>query len=101
MPETRDIGALFAHTVNLKPGSPFLHTATTNEIEPPYRHSNSVIIKIWPGKGLVLGRWRRTWRNENEALYAAIQGYGDALSTDDIREKAHRFDRAADDALLT
>jgi hypothetical protein len=101
MPETRDMGPFFAHTVNLKPGAPFLHTAPTDEIEPPYRRSNSVIIKIWPGKGLVLGRWRHTYRSDDAALYTALQGYGNALSTDEIRDHAHRFDAEVDDALLT
>jgi hypothetical protein len=101
MPETRDMGPLFAHTVNLQPGTPFVHRAPTDEIEPPYRRSNSVIIKIWPGKGIVLGRWRNTWRSESDALYTALQGYGNALSTDDIRDHAHRFDAEDDDALLT
>jgi hypothetical protein len=101
MPETRDMGPFFAHTVNLTPEAPLIHRAPTDEIEPPYRRSNSVIIKIWPGKGIVLGRWRHTWRNESDALYTALQGYGNALSTDDIRDHAHRFDEGADDALLT
>jgi hypothetical protein len=101
MPNTHDLGAFFVHPVNLKPGTPFMHRAPTDEIEPPYRHSDSVIIKIWPGKGLVLGHWQNTWRNESDALYTALQGYGNALSTDDIRDNAHRFDRGDDDALLT
>jgi hypothetical protein len=101
MPETRDMGPFFAHTVNLQPGTPLFHRAPTDEIEPPYRRSNSLIIKIWPGKGIVLGRWRQTYRKESDALYTALQGYGNAMSTDDIRDHAHRFDRDVDDALLT
>jgi hypothetical protein len=100
MPETHDMGPLFAHTVNLKPGTPFIHRAPTDEIQPPYRRSNSFIIKIWPGKGIVLGRWRHTWRNESDALYTALQGYGNALSTDDIRDHAHRFDKDLDELVI-
>lgn len=101
MPETHDVGPLFAHTVNLQPGTPFIHRAPTDEIQPPFRRSKSLIIKVWPGKGIVLGRWRHTWRSESDALYTALQGYGNALSTDDIRDNTHRFDEDADDALLT
>ncbi|MFE9525109.1 hypothetical protein [Streptomyces sp. NPDC006631] len=100
MPKTHDVGPFFAHLLNLKPGAPFLHTAPTDEIERPYRRSKSVVVKIWPGKGLVLGRWRNTWRNENDALYTAVQGYGNALSTDDIRDNAHRFDEDVDELLI-
>jgi hypothetical protein len=101
MPNTHGVGPFFVHAVNLRPHTPLLHTAPTDEIEPPYRRSNSIVIKVWPGKGIVLGRWRHTWRSESDALYTAIQGYGNALSTDDIRDHAHRFDREDDDALLT
>ncbi|MER5754424.1 hypothetical protein [Streptomyces sp. NPDC002088] len=100
MPETHDVGPFFAHTVNLKPGAPFLHTAPTDEIEPPYRQSNSTVIKIWPGKGIVLGRWRNTWRSESDALYTAVQGYGNAMSTDAIRDRAHRFDEDLDELVI-
>jgi hypothetical protein len=100
MPNTHDVGPFFAHTVNLKPGTPLVHRAPTDEIEPPYRRSNSVIVKIWPGKGIVLGRWRNTWRNESDALYTAVQGYGNALSTDDIRDNAHRFDEDLDELVI-
>jgi hypothetical protein len=94
------VGPFFTHTLNLKPGAPFLHTAPTDEIEPPYRRSKSLIIKVWAGKGIVLGRWRNTYRNENDALYTAIQGYGNALSTDDIRDNAHRFDEDLDELVI-
>jgi hypothetical protein len=100
MPNTHGVGPFFVHPLNLKPGSPFLHTAPTDEIEPPYRRSKSLIVKVWPGKGLVLGRWRHTWRRESDALYAAVQGYGNALSTDDIRDNAHRFDEDLDELAL-
>jgi hypothetical protein len=100
MPNTHGVGPFFFHTLNLRPETPLLHSAPTDEIEPPYRRSNSRILKIWPGKGIVLGRWRQTYRNESAALYSAIQGYGNALSTDEIRDNAHRFDEV-DDALLT
>lgn len=100
MPNTHDVGPFLAHTVNLKPGTPLVHRAPTDEIQPPYRRSNSVIVKIWPGKGIVLGRWRHTWRNESDALYTAVQGYGNALSTDDIRDNAHRFDEDLDELVI-
>lgn len=100
MPQTHGVGPFFVHAVNLRPHTPFLHTAPTDEIDAPYRRSHSLIVKIWPGKGLVFGRWKNTWRNENEALYTAVQGYGNALSTDDIRDNAHRFDEDLDELLI-
>jgi hypothetical protein len=98
MPNTHDIGAFFVHPINLQPGTPFMHRAPTDEIEPPYRCSNSRIIKIWPGKGLVFGRWRHTGRTENAALLVAVQGYGNALSTEVIRD-TKRFDEVPDSVL--
>lgn len=101
MPNTHGVGPFFFHTVNLRPKSPFLHTAPTNEIEPPYRWSFSRVVKIWPGKGIVLGRWRYIDRSEKEALLTALQGYESAMTVDAIRDEAQRFDAEADDALLT
>jgi hypothetical protein len=100
MPQTHGVGPFFVHAVNLRPHTPFLHTAPTDEINPPYRYSRSLIIKIWPGKGIVLGRWKNNWRSETAALYTALQGYGNAMSTDDIRDNAHRFDEDPDELLI-
>lgn len=100
MPNTHGVGPFFVHAVNLRPQTPLLHTAQTDEIEPPYRQSKSLIVKVWPGKGLVLGRWRNTYRNESDALYTAVQGYGNALSTDEIRDNAHRFDEDLDELVI-
>ncbi|MDX3260822.1 hypothetical protein PV336_16515 [Streptomyces sp. MI02-2A] len=101
MPMTHGVGPFFFHTVNLRPKTPFIHRANTNEIEPPYRWSYSRIIKIWPGKGIVLGRWINLGRTEKEGLLAATAGHEKAMSTDDIRDRTRRFDQDADDALLT
>jgi hypothetical protein len=98
MPNTHDIGVFFVHPINLAPGSPLIHQAPTDEIEPPYRHARSLIIKIWPGKGLVFGRWRLTGRTESDALYVALQGYGNALSTEVIRD-TKRFDEVSEETL--
>lgn len=97
MPETRDMGPFFAHTLNLKPGAPFLHTAPTDELEIPFRRSNSLVVKIWPGKAIVLGRWRHTGRTETEGILTALQGHENALTTDEIRDTP-RWD--ADDLLV-
>lgn len=100
MPNTHGVGPFFVHAVNLRPKTPLVHRANTNEIEPPYRWAYSWILRIWPGKGIVLGRWKDLGRTEREALLAATQGTEDFLTLDDIRDNSHRFDRD-DDALLT
>jgi hypothetical protein len=100
MPKSHDVGPFFGFTINLIPKAPFLHTAPTDELEFPYRTARSLVVKFWPGKGLVLGRWRHTGRTETEALLIATQGHEDALSTEDIRDNSHRFDEDPDDVFL-
>lgn len=102
MPNTHDVGPFFVHIQkHLAPSAPLLHIAPTNEIVPPFRKSpNSRILKIWPGIGLVFGRWYPTNRREQEALIDAIIGRTDAMTTDDIRDNAHRFDEDLDDLIV-
>lgn len=101
MPRTHDLPLtpFFCHFLDLAPKSPFLHTAPTNELEIPFRTSSSLVVRIWPRKGLVLGRWRKTGRGETEAILTAIQGRADALSTEEIRD-FYRFDGDRDAAFL-
>jgi hypothetical protein len=75
MAQTHDLGNLFAHTVRLKPDSPLVHRAVTNEIEVPYRTSQSWVFRIPKTTyGVVLGRWIKTERSETEALGFALRG---------------------------
>jgi hypothetical protein len=99
MPRTHDVGPFFVQFIDLAPKTPLLHTAPTDELDPPYRRSSSWIIRIWR-KGVVFGRWRHTGRSEKEALLEAVRGTEDALTTDSIRDNAHRFDEVPDELVV-
>jgi hypothetical protein len=73
MPSVHEAGPLFVHTVRLKPGTPFIHRAPTNEIEEPFRHSRSVIFNLFR-RGVVVGVWRKTDRDPEDALLDALDG---------------------------
>lgn len=73
--QTHDIGRVFVHTIRLKPGTPLFHRAITNEIEEPFRIARPFVFRFWPGRGLVLGLWVHTGRDEDSALLDAIDGY--------------------------
>jgi hypothetical protein len=83
--KTHDVGPIFVQFVRLKRGTAFLHTATTFEIVEPFRRSQSIIVHCWPGRGLVVGFWRRTGWTEEEALRAATQ----AEDFDPLDENGH------------
>lgn len=49
--------------------------APTREIEFPWRAAKRcLLIHIWPGKAIVIGRWRWSGLDEHEALLAALEG---------------------------
>ena len=73
MPETHDALGFFTHTLKLKPKTKRLHRAPTNELDEPYRRSNSLVVRLWGTQGLVFGRWRGTERTADEALREALQ----------------------------
>lgn len=73
MADTHDVGPLFWHVVGITRGTPFAHRASSIEIQHPFRVARPLVLHIWPGKGLVLGVWRRTGWTEEEALRAATQ----------------------------
>jgi len=61
MPDTKDLGRLFTHAVQLSPSAPVVHRAFTAEYDDPCRHSPTVVIKT-PFRRE--GRWhgiRRSW----------------------------------------
>jgi hypothetical protein len=76
MPETHDLPLIpvFVHTQRLAPKSKRLHLAPTNELDEPFRRSNSLVVRLRGSYGLVFGLWRRTYRTEDEALREALQG---------------------------
>jgi hypothetical protein len=72
MAQTHDFGPFFVHRINLRPDAPRFSRATTQEIDPPYRRSNPVVVRLVRGFGIVLGRWRKTGMTEDEALLTAL-----------------------------
>lgn len=61
MPDTHDIGRLLTHSVQLDPGAPVAHTATTAEFDDPMRYSRSLVLKTGLRRK---GRWhgiRKSW----------------------------------------
>lgn len=58
MPDTRDVGSLFFHTMRLAVAKRFVvYRDFTYELEYPFRISRSIIFVLF-GRALVLGRWR-------------------------------------------
>lgn len=88
MPNTHDVGPFFLHGIRLRPRTALIHRAVTDELDPPFRTSNSVVFRFFRW-GIVLGRWRETGRSEQEAF--ATLGREAALTTEQVRE-ARRFD---------
>lgn len=61
MPDTHDLGRLFAHSVVLDPEAPIAHRAITAEYDDPCRYSNSLVIRTPLRRR---GRWhgiRKSW----------------------------------------
>jgi hypothetical protein len=75
--QTHGIGRAFYHTIRVKPDTAFLHTAPTVEIEPPYRRSDSLIVRVpFTPWAIVLGWWEDTGWDPEEALMEAVSGWG-------------------------
>lgn len=73
MAETHDCKRLFWHSTRLKKGTPVFHRAPTRETDYPFRVSNSVVVKLPFGRGVVLGWWRPSGLDEYEALIQAVR----------------------------
>lgn len=61
MPDTHDVGRLFAHSMPLDPSAPIVHKAFTAEYDDPCRHSPTLVIKTPLRRE---GRWhgiRKSW----------------------------------------
>lgn len=94
--QTHDFGRLFVHSINLDEKAPRLHTASTHEVDEPYRWSKSLVVRLWRSRGLVLGWWRRIDRSEEEALIAALQAKVDVPLLDDEGYLLESYERRHD-----
>lgn len=83
MAETHDLGRAFLHAIRLQPGSSRIHIATTHEVDEPFRESRSIVLRLWKDRGIVLGWWRKTGREEEEALLKALQAQETDLLDDE------------------
>lgn len=77
MPEAKELGPLFVHSVRLKKGTPLAHRASTQELEEPFRLSpRSLVLRYWPTTyGTVIGRWKDSGYSEEQAFFAGLDGY--------------------------
>jgi hypothetical protein len=84
MPQTHDLGRFFMHRIYLVADAPLIHIAHTQEIDDPFRNSQSVVTRLWPSRhGIVLGLWKSSGLTEVEALCSAISAHDtDALDDD-------------------
>lgn len=48
--------------------------APSQELEEPFRTSNSLVVKVWKDRVLVLGCWRRTGYDIDTGLTRALRG---------------------------
>ena len=84
--KTHDFGPAFWQIIRLSKDAPIIHMAPTTEIEHPYRESTSLILRLPFGRGLVIGWWQNSGKDEFEALAAAIhyqvKGYLDDDASD-------------------
>lgn len=101
MAQTHDLpGGTFFHFIRIKPHTVLKHRAATQEIDEPFRRSNSHIIRLWPlNIALVAGKWYDSELDEDEALLLALDGRSDALRV--VDEEGHirgEFERPDSDA---
>ncbi len=75
--ETHDIGRAFWHKIRLEKNTSLVHKHPTNEMDAPYRWSNSTIFRFpFTGFGIVIGWWHSTDRTEEQAVLAALNSRG-------------------------
>lgn len=78
------LNRVFFHTVRLEDVAPVAHVVTTHELTHPYRESNSIILKMPRGRGLVLGVWGEKTRSESEGILSAITAYDEVQDAKDL-----------------
>lgn len=99
MAETKGLGRLYFHTMKLAAGSPFLHTAPTDELDPPFRKGRGLVIRLWKifdrslrkhewdYRAIVVGIWTGKHPNEEAAVSSALQGWGmDVYDEEDLTD---------------
>jgi hypothetical protein len=74
MPTSKDLGRLFLLTIKVTREAAWVWTAPTFEIEPPFRICRRcILIRFKPFRtALVLGWWRDSGLDEDEALKQAL-----------------------------
>lgn len=84
MAQTADIGPLFFQVLKLNRNAPVLHSGKSQEVDEPFRTSVVKIVRIpLTGIGIAVGWWQQTGFNEEQALIAAVDGFGlDLYDTD-------------------
>lgn len=93
MAQTHDLpGGWFFHLVKVKPRTPLKHRAPTQEVDAPFRSSDSTVFRLWPLKiALVAGKWYDSELDEEDALLLALDGRSDAC--DVVDEEGHVVDQ--------
>lgn len=90
MPETRDIGRFYAHTMRYPETNgwpPLVEAANTQEVEEPYRKGRGVVLRLWGRKAVVLGRWKKpVGVDTDDALMAALEGEVLPVTADEIAD---------------
>jgi hypothetical protein len=87
MPKVHELGPVFVQVTNFpyKWGFKIAVRGWTQEIEPPYRTSKPLIVRLPAYKALVLGRWTGA-KSEEEALNDVLQRRD--VTYDDFTEEA-------------
>lgn len=87
MAKTTDIGPLFFQWIRLNSKAPLLHTAPVQMTEDPYHSATALIVRPpFLRTGLVLGLWRKSGLDEEEALLNALSGKGLDLYDEDLAD---------------
>lgn len=99
--ELHDLGPLFFQFIRLSKGTPLVHKGTTVEIEHPFRICrNSLIVRL-PGRwAVVLGIFRATVEDEDEAMRMAIQAV-DSQILDESGHLLEHFEQSQETAART
>lgn len=70
--KTHGKGRYFMLFIRLRKDAPRVHRSSTHEIKPPYRISNSLLIRIFGERSIVLGKWTSYAKDEDDAMVRAL-----------------------------
>lgn len=93
MAKIHNMGPALWQFVRLSKDAPIIHTAPTTELEEPYRESTSLVLRLPFGRGLVIGWWHESGKNEFEALASAINYKVHGYLDDDVPEDAAEMNK--------